>query len=1319
MRKTVFLFLLAMAVVAPLGLRAQDECSVTLPWSENFDSYTAVNGTSKPDCWTRLTGFQVNATTVRPNLYSYDGGKVLYFNGQGTGSGVMQIATPYINAALNNMEISFRCSGEGLMLYAAPDTADESTWVLIGTFGSGSMWSWVNVELHTDTISGMPADNGFLVFASAYGSSYGTGRLDDLAVTALTGCDKPASVSAENVGPATATISWDAVDGVPSYLVYYKADGDEDWVEVEEYTTSTALANLQPGTTYTVKVRSWCGVGDTSDVRSTTFTTQQSCYSVLNFAQTGSTFDAAAFSWEYSTNGFASTTVMAVLHDVTDPEVDDVIENLPTGATSHIFVNLDNTHNYEVTLYTICDNDTAEGVTSGIYFRSCGESPLSNGGYDKSSSFPIAPGYDASTSMMLYESDILFSMDTINGIALHRTTSGSAATRTLNIYMGHTVLDSLTSNPGTNGMIQVSTNHQYTLGVQEWDTLMFDTPFVFNGNSNVLVAINDVTGTHESGSPVEWYWHNAETKTYYSTTWNGSTSSFSAYHRPDIRFVGQCNNDMACNPPVVAVGEVDSMQAEINWVGPAGSEYIVAYRLQGETAWTVADTVYADSYILADLQPAAYYEVRVGLVCDTMVRYSNAVSFETMCALMHLPFHFTQGNMVVVAQHGNSFSSCWNFSQYIYKGQLTFSHRGYVRNVDLNQWIMLPAIAEPLSNARLRTWVGTSDLGYFKVGVVENGDITSAVWLDTIEVPAGNPDNDHNEYICYLDQYTGTGNRIVISPMVNNDYHYMYFFDFHIEEITECMPVRNLTLDTAGAGTLSFHWTPRGDATEWIVYIDGDSVATVANTPEYTATGLQPYTQYTVSVRSKCDEDDLSDPLSEVFRTGCQGDECYVTIVGHSSAGDGWHGSHLYVKANGEEIENFTLLQGSEKNSVVRVCQSMTISLTWLSVNDAEVCSFELVNPVGDTIYVMGDGSMVDDGELFATDSICTYDPSAVPACADRYEATVEEACDSYLWRGLSLTTSGTYTDTVYGVVDGECDSIYSLTLTVNHSVSVTIDTTAEDSFVWNGTIYSQSGNYTFEGQSAAGCDSTVTLNLIITHQGCDNVYDTVEATACDSYDWRGTIHTASGTFTSIVAGVADGGCDSIYLLNLTVNYSATSNLEASGCDSYEWRGLTLSASGMYHDTTYNVTAAGCDSIYSLNLVLYNSVSNEVSATASGSYVWNGNTYTQSGDYIYTGSTIHGCDSTVMLHLTITQGIDGVEAQMLVLYPNPASSVVAIDGIAAEATVRIVDVNGREAFRREGVTGSVKVDVSSFAKGVYFVCVVTPQSTAMQRLIVK
>ena len=1304
-------FLLLAAALMPMAAGAQ--CDISLPWSENFDSYTVTGGVTMPDCWTRVVPFQASATAQYPNLFTaYNHGTVMNFMGQGTAAaGVMKIATPLIPASLNQIEISFDVYKSGLMVYLATDTADESTYVLVGTYSPGYVWT--TYEVRTDTLAGAPEESGYIVFASNYGSSgYGTAYLDNLTVVSLNNCERPTTVTVENIGPDGATVSWPAVDGVESYLLSFSTEDD---LEAAEYVTVTGtsheLEDLLPGTLYYVWVRSACSDAY-SDARSTTFTTQQACYSLLGFAQTGSTFDAASFSWEYSTMGFASTGIMAVLHDLTNTTIDDVVTTLEAGTTSYIFADLDNTHEYEVTLYTICGDDTASAVSSGIYFRSCGESPLSNGGYDKSTTCPIAPGYDGSTSMMLYESDILFSMDTIHGIALHRSTSGSAVTRTLNIYMGHTVLDSLTSNPGTNGMQQVATNHQYTLGVQEWDTLLFDSPFVFNGGSNVLVAINDITGTHEGGSPVEWYWHNAETKTYYSTIWNGSASSFSNYNRPDIRFVGQCNNEMSCNPPVVAVSEVDSVQAVVSWYGPIATDYIVQYRPQGDVAWITVDTIDDFSYTLTGLQSALYYEVRVGIVCDTVVRYSSAVGFETSCALMHLPFHFTQSNMSTVTEHGNSFSSCWNFSQYIYKGKLTNSRRGYVRNVDHNQWIMLPAIAEPVSSTRLRTWAASSDHGYFAVGVVENGDISTAVWLDTIEVNASNPDVSHDEYICYLDQYTGTGNRIVIQPIVNNDFHYMYFFDFHIEEITECMPVRNLTLDSVSASTLSFHWTPRGDATSWIVYVDGDSVDVVNDEPYYTAIGLQPYTLYNISVSSMCGTDDLSTPLAEEFRTSCEGDECMLTLVGHAAEGDGWHGSHLYLKSNGEEVENFTMLLGSDLSREVRVCQSATISLTWVSINDAEVCSFVLLNGNGDTVYSFADGSEVDDGELLVTDSICTYDPTNVPSCSDRYEVLVEEVCDSYAWRGQTLTASGQYADTVVDAIEGGCDSIFSLSLTVNYSVSQTIDTSAADSFVWNGTIYTVSGNYSFEGQTAEGCDSTVMLNLIITHAGCDNIYDTVVATACNSYDWRGTTYTASGSYNNIVAGAVEDGCDSILVLMLTVNYNIEENEAATECDSYTWRGQTFTTSGTYSDVVTGATAEGCDSIFHLSLVVNNSVSRTEEITASDSYTWNGQTYSQSGTYEWHGQTAEGCDSTVTLVLTITQGIDDVEAQMVSLYPNPTTGKVKIVADGVEQ-IEVYDAVGRRVVS----TTNDNVDLTAMADGTYTLRIVTADGVAVRRVM--
>ncbi|MBR2959590.1 MAG: fibronectin type III domain-containing protein [Bacteroidales bacterium] len=1054
-RQFILAFLLA-ACLAPMGLNAQsDSCAITLPWSENFDSYTTTGGISMPDCWTRFSPFQVNPgsnNALRPNLNTaYNHGNVLDFMGNGSssqGTGTMKIATPLILAPLNAIELSFDVYNNGLQVFLATDTADESTYTLVGSYSNGYVWT--TYEVRTDTLTGAPAEQGYIVFVGTYGTSgYSNARLDNLSVVSLNSCERPASVGVELVGPDNATVTWPEVDGAQSYIIKYSTvDAIDSAEQLTASEGSIVIDELLPGTQYYVWVQTVCD-GGTSDPRTATFTTQLSCYAVSNLVQVGTGVDAASFQWELVGMGNAATSVVAVLHDETDTSVADIVE-AAQSLTAHIFSGMDREHQYTVTLYTVCGNDTAEGVSAQVVFPNCGESPLSNGGNDKSASFPIAAGYDGGTSVMLYNADILFSMDTINGIALHRpTASGSTVTRTLNIYIGHTALDSLTSNPGNTGLTQVANGVNYTLALQEWDTLMFTTPFVYNGSSNVIVYIADVTGTHEIGTPAEWYWHSAETKTYYSTTYNGSSTSFTAYSRPDIRFVGQCNNDMTCEPPAVMLGEVDSTEAVVNWVGAIDVDYIVEYRQQGETVWTVADTLDADSYTLQGLDADTYYEVRVGIVCDTMVRYSPAVSFTTSCALMHLPFHFTQNNMSTVAEHGNSFSSCWSFSQYMYKGKLTNSHRGYVRNVDHNQWIMLPAIAEPISGARVRTWAASSDHGYIKVGVAEDGDISTVVWLDTMEVNQSNPDVSHDEYISYLDQYTGAGNRVVLSPIVNNDFHYIYFFDFHVEPIEDCMPARDLVLDSADASTLSFHWTPRGAAQQWAVYVDGNMVG-VSNSSEYTATGLNAYTDYEVSVRSLCGEGDTADAVSETFRTGCEGDECYVTLVGHSSIGEGWYGAHLLVEADSTiMVENYTMLLGSDLSTEMRVCNGMTVSLTWLSGNDDGICSFELVNASGDTLFSVADGSTLTSGVIFETDSICTYDGSDTtivePVDTVYYTVTVNYDATRGMVTGAGTYAQGTAVTLTAipfegfrfgGWSNGATDSVLTFTLAANVSLT-------------------------------------------------------------------------------------------------------------------------------------------------------------------------------------------------------------------------------------------------------------------------------------------
>lgn len=245
------------------------------------------------------------------------------------------------------------------------------------------------------------------------------------------------------------------------------------------------------------------------------------------------------------------------------------------------------------------------------------------------------------------------------------------------------------------------------------------------------------------------------------------------------------------------------------------------------------------------------------------------------------------------------------------------------------------------------------------------------------------------------------------------------------------------------------------------------------------------------------------------------------------------------------------------------------------------------------------------------------------------YASEVATACDSYTWNGTDYTTSGDYVYT-YTAANG-CASADTLHLTVNASTTSEETVAACNYYIWNGNAYNQSGDYTYTSTNADGCQNTATLHLTINSQVTNNI----TATACNSYTWNGNVYTTSGVYTETYTSA--GGCDSTVNLALTINTPVTSSVNATACDSYTWNGQTYTTSGAY---TFNGTAAnGCDSIVTLNLTVNSSAANTVSATACGSYTWNGATYTTSGNYTQTYTTVAGCDSVVTLDLTISPAI--------------------------------------------------------------------------------
>jgi hypothetical protein len=88
-----------------------------------------------------------------------------------------------------------------------------------------------------------------------------------------------------------------------------------------------------------------------------------------------------------------------------------------------------------------------------------------------------------------------------------------------------------------------------------------------------------------------------------------------------------------------------------------------------------------------------------------------------------------------------------------------------------------------------------------------------------------------------------------------------------------------------------------------------------------------------------------------------------------------------------------------------------------------------------------------------------------------------------------------------------------------------------------------------------------------------------------------------------------------------------------TSCTPYAFNGQTYSQSGTY-DYQGN-TVWGCDSTIVLNLTISSSVNQNVAVDACGSYAWNGQTFFSSGIFVDTFQTANGCDSIVTLDLDV------------------------------------------------------------------------------------
>ena len=331
-----------------------------------------------------------------------------------------------------------------------------------------------------------------------------------------------------------------------------------------------------------------------------------------------------------------------------------------------------------------------------------------------------------------------------------------------------------------------------------------------------------------------------------------------------------------------------------------------------------------------------------------------------------------------------------------------------------------------------------------------------------------------------------------------------------------------------------------------------------------------------------------------------------------------------------------------------------------------------------------------------------------------------------YVWHGMAISDAGVYYDSLQTSVG--CDSVYSLQAYYYdlQIVDTPITLCPGDTVFWRMRTITESGTYR---DTVFRWGDRFIFSVVVTMGEPFHHNDTV--TVCQDelpYIWHEQSFDTSGT--SILRLQTVAGCDSIYMLTLTVNPSIRQNDTAETCQGtpYAWRGLQLETSGYYVDSVANTS--GCEDVYTLLLTVNPTYSVDTTVTittndlpyhfVSGQIDTTFEVGTPSLLTVpYPLSTVYGCDSLVTLHLTINVGIEHHTAEFLRAFPNPTTGHVTVIGSEEFTQLQLFDAYGRRVgiYPVEGT--QTEIDLHSLASGVYFLKAMKEKQTAGTLKIIK
>ena len=477
------------------------------------------------------------------------------------------------------------------------------------------------------------------------------------------------------------------------------------------------------------------------------------------------------------------------------------------------FTGLNPGSTYTAYVRRLCSSEDSSQTTSFTF-----TTLLCNGGHDdtigsiananNSYYIPVNNYYRYSYTQQLVQASELSGSGEITGISFYYTGSSAMTAKTAcTIYMAHTTLSSFANAEDFAAPEDMQIVYTGSLNCSPgWNYFTFNTPFSYNGMSNLVIAVDDnsngVNNTSytfavvpSSAQMAISYYSDYENPDATSSEALGSYSGVkSIYAYRPLMVLSMCppNN---CPAPILRDPIVRSNNTTLRWRN-TGSSYRVGYRLAGNSSWISDNIATTDTfYTINSLYPRTDYVYHVRQYCDTN-GVSNWVQGEFNSS--NVPCLIPM-NLHVQSLTNNRVKLAWT------PEENNIGYRVHVFNTYFDQTVSAYLASSTISGL-------TSNTRYYAAVQANCQDIADpSQWSDTIS---------------FVTDY--------------------------------CPNVTNLTYSDLQGNSVVLDWDEGGVAEQWEIqwgltgFVDGTGVYVVADHHPYTLTGLTGETMYDIYVRAIC-----------------------------------------------------------------------------------------------------------------------------------------------------------------------------------------------------------------------------------------------------------------------------------------------------------------------------------------------------------------------------------------------------------------------------------------------------------------------------------